>query len=72
MLLTDEEIKEAKVGYAAVLVNGKPLVWDSDRAVAKVQLKKVAEDLGHKCARTEGKSSFIEVYIQALLEEVKE
>ena len=36
-ILNDEEIKEAKVGHVAILVNGKPEIWDSDRALAKAQ-----------------------------------
>ncbi len=39
-LLTDDEIKDAKVGHVAILVHGKPEVRDSDWEVAKAQLAK--------------------------------
>lgn len=45
ILLTDEQIKEVKVGYVAILVDGKPQIRDSDRVLIKAQLKKVTLEL---------------------------
>ena len=39
--LTDDEIKEAKVGHAAILVDGKPQIWEGDWAVANAATAKV-------------------------------
>ncbi|KKN53805.1 hypothetical protein LCGC14_0598980 [marine sediment metagenome] len=38
-VLSPEEIKEAKVGHVAVLVRGKPQVWEADRFIAQAALK---------------------------------
>ena len=38
--LTDGELKDAKVGYAAILVNGRPEIRESDRVVADTASKK--------------------------------
>ena len=44
MLLTEEEISEAKKGHTAI-IQAHPSVYPQDIAVAKAQLKKVVEYL---------------------------
>ncbi len=48
-LLTDEEIKDAKIGHVAILVRGKPLVYSFDRAVAKAQRDLTASEKDAEC-----------------------
>ena len=66
VLLTDEEIQELNTKAHRIL---SCIGCD---IIAKAQLKKVALDLGRKCTKTKGRSSFVEVYVQALLKEVED
>ncbi|KKN33641.1 hypothetical protein LCGC14_0801800 [marine sediment metagenome] len=69
MLLTDEEIR-LSLQSRPKITDMQSLV-DNLQFIAKAQLKKVALDLDRKCTKTEGQSSFVEVYVQALLKEVQ-